>query len=262
MRFLLVLIFAGLVGGISHAETPSANISTATAKKIGQRIWQNECAGTISGLTSWNSGENFASLGIGHFIWYPAGVKGPYEESFPAVLKHFKSRGVKVPAWLLEAEHCPWPTKKTFEAQRDSVRMKELRNLLANTVPLQTEVLVARFLDGTKTILKAAPAPERPAIQARIKALSEIPGGLYGMMDYVNFKGEGTNPAERYQGVGWGLLQVLQEMKGTPTGMAAVVEYSAAARRTLDRRIQLAPKKETQWREGWLSRCAGYARPF
>ena len=26
--------------------------------------------GTISGLTSWNVGENFASLGIGHFIWY------------------------------------------------------------------------------------------------------------------------------------------------------------------------------------------------
>ena len=262
MRFLLVLIFASLFDGISHAETPSANISTATARKIGQRIWQNECAGTIAGLTSWNSGENFASLGIGHFIWYPAGVKGPYEESFPAALKHFKSRGVTIPAWLKEAENCPWPTKKAFETQRDSVRMKELRNLLANTVPLQTEVLVARFLDGTKKILKAAPASERATIQARIKALSEVPSGLYGMMDYVNFKGEGTNPAERYQGVGWGLLQVLQEMKGTPTGMAAAVEYAAAAQRTLDRRIKLAPKKESQWREGWFTRCAGYAKPF
>ena len=262
MRFLLVLTFVGLVGGISKAETPSMNISMATAKKIGQRIWQNECAGTISGLTSWNAGENFASLGIGHFIWYPSGTKGPYEESFPAVLKHLKSRGVTIPAWLREAEDCPWPTKKAFEAQRDSVHMKELRNLLANTVPLQTEVLVARFLDGTKKILKAAPASERTTLQARIQALSDFPGGLYAMMDYVNFKGEGTNPTERYQGVGWGLLQVLQEMKGTPTGMAAVVEYAAAAQRTLDRRIKLAPKKETQWREGWFGRCAGYAKAF
>ena len=37
MRFSLVLIIAVLVGGLSHAETPSANISTATARKIGQR---------------------------------------------------------------------------------------------------------------------------------------------------------------------------------------------------------------------------------
>lgn len=262
MRFLLALVLTGLVCGHAHAEAAAPVISPATARKIGLRIWQNECDGTISGLTSWNDGENFASLGIGHFIWYPAGVKGPHEESFPTVVKHLKARGVKLPQWLLDADDCPWPNRRTFEAQRNSDRMKELRNLLANTVPLQTEVLVDRFLAGTKKILKAAPASERASMQARIKALSDVPGGLYGMMDYVNFKGEGTNPSERYQGVGWGLLQVLQEMKGTPTGAAAVTEFAAAAQRTLDRRIKLAPKKESQWREGWFSRCAGYAKPF
>jgi hypothetical protein len=41
--------------------------------RIGRKVWQNECGGTVAGLTSWNAGENFASLGIGHFIWYPAG---------------------------------------------------------------------------------------------------------------------------------------------------------------------------------------------
>ena len=262
MRLLLILIAIFLTGGRAQAEPAAPSISAATAKKIGHRIWQNECAGTVEGLTSWNSGENFASLGIGHFIWYPSGVTGPYEESFPAVLKHLKANGVTLPAWLQTAEDCPWTSKKSFEAARDSVRMKELRNLLANTVPLQTEVLVSRFLEGTKKILKAASASERPALQARIQALSAVPNGLYGMMDYVNFKGEGTNPAERYQGVGWGLLQVLQEMKGTPTGLAAVVEYSQAAQRALDRRIKLAPKKESQWRAGWFDRCAGYAKPF
>ena len=53
-------------------------------RRIGKKIWQNECDGTLAGLTSWNTGENFASLGIGHFIWYPKGVRGPFEESFPA----------------------------------------------------------------------------------------------------------------------------------------------------------------------------------
>jgi hypothetical protein len=33
-----------------------------------------------------------------------------------------------------------------------------------------------------------------------------------------------------------------------------------AARLTLDRRIQLAPKPESQWRAGWFNRCASYAR--
>ena len=53
---------------------------------IGRKIWQNECNGTIAGLTSWNEGENFASLGIGHFIWYPKNQRGPFEESFPKLV--------------------------------------------------------------------------------------------------------------------------------------------------------------------------------
>src|SRR6266481_9746300 len=28
--------------------------------RIGKRVWQNECNGTISGLTAWNQGEDFA----------------------------------------------------------------------------------------------------------------------------------------------------------------------------------------------------------
>ena len=53
-----------------HAAPP---LGDAQLERIGKRIWSNECNGTVDGLTSWNTGENFASLGIGHFIWYPAG---------------------------------------------------------------------------------------------------------------------------------------------------------------------------------------------
>src|SRR5437588_1132341 len=63
------------------------NLSPADTRRIGKRIWQNECNGTIEGLTSWNAGENFASLGIGHFIWYPKGERGPFEESFPKFVR-------------------------------------------------------------------------------------------------------------------------------------------------------------------------------
>jgi hypothetical protein len=270
MRIQQSLLLAALMacGGCATAPAESpivTGISEDTAQKIGKRVWQNECGGTVAGLTSWNDKENFASLGIGHFIWYPTGTSGPYEESFPAVIKHLQAKGVKLPDWLGSANGCPWPDMKTFHAQQDTVRMKELRNILANTVTLQVEVLTKRFLDGTKKIVAQAPAAQRKQVQQNIQNLAAVPAGLYGMMDYVNFKGEGTNAAERYQGTGWGLLQVLQEMKGNPEGSAATKEFSLAAQRTLERRIQLAPKenkKEDQWRAGWMSRCSGYAKPF
>src|SRR4026208_1855104 len=94
--------------------TPSlhaaVDISSADAQRIGKRIWQNECGGTISGLTSWNAGENFASLGIGHFIWYPKGPHGPFEESFPKLVKFLAANGAKVPEWLRAAD-CPWNSR-------------------------------------------------------------------------------------------------------------------------------------------------------
>src|SRR5512133_2670274 len=62
--FLPVLIFGTLIVLLPnplHAIT----LSHADGLRIGKKIWQNECNGTISGLTSWNGGEDFASLGIG-----------------------------------------------------------------------------------------------------------------------------------------------------------------------------------------------------
>jgi len=65
--------------------------------RIGKRVWQNECNGTISGLTAWNQGEDFASLGIGHFIWYPKERRGPFDESFPKLVSFISKRGAKLP---------------------------------------------------------------------------------------------------------------------------------------------------------------------
>ena len=64
---------------------PASNLSASQKTAIGKKIWQNESGGTLNGLTAWNSGEEFPSLGIGHFIWYPAGFNGRFEESWPSV---------------------------------------------------------------------------------------------------------------------------------------------------------------------------------
>jgi hypothetical protein len=238
------------------------NLSPAQAQKIGRQLWQNECAGTVEGLTSWNKGEAFPSLGIGHFIWYPTGVRQTYQESFPGLIDFLVQRGAKVPSWLRETEACPWPTRAAFLADLKGPRLSGLRQLLAQTVGLQAEYAADRARQSLGKILSAAPRSQRDILTARYDAVATSPQGVYALMDYVNFKGEGTNPKERYGDIGWGLLQVLQEMKEAGSGPAAASEFSAAAKRTLARRIANAPKPEGQWRAGWFNRCDTYARPL
>src|SRR5437879_9962282 len=99
-------------------------LSHGDTLKIGKRVWQNECNGTISGLTEWNQGEDFASLGIGHFIWYPKGRRGPFEESFPKVVSFISSRGAKLPAVLLYAgagNAGPWHSRSEFHRAQHPV---------------------------------------------------------------------------------------------------------------------------------------------
>jgi hypothetical protein len=264
--FLPLFCVLSCVGTDTSAPAPTGtggtSLSPAALAKIGQKVWKNECGGTVAGLTSWNAGEAFPSLGIGHFIWYPTGTTGPYEESFPGLLRHLAARGVALPQWLAQAQGCPWPNRAAFQADIDGERLSGLRTLLSNTVTIQTEFLANRFLTGTQKIVQAAPAGERGAIQAKITALSQSSGGLYSMMDYVNFKGEGVNPKERYQGQGWGLLQVLQAMPNAVSAASATGAFSQAAKTVLGRRIALAPKDESRWKAGWFNRCDSYAAPF
>ena len=72
-------------------------ISPDLAAKVGRRIWLNESGGDERALTVWNYGEDFMSLGIGHFIWFPAGRSAPFEESFPPMLEYLRAKGVRLP---------------------------------------------------------------------------------------------------------------------------------------------------------------------
>jgi len=234
------------------------HISPAEAASIGKEIWRNECAGTRDGLTSWNTGENFASLGIGHFIWYPAGRRGPFKESFPALRDSLRSQGVELPAWLLEAQACPWSDRAAFMADFHGPRLTGLRSLLAATVEQQARFAALRLESSLPDMLSAVPVGARAAIRANFYRVANAPGGLYALMDYVNFKGEGTSSTERYNREGWGLLQVLEEMSGAG---AALSTFAKSADRVLTRRVELSPpaRGEKRWLPGWRNRVATYA---
>ena len=251
---LVLLCLIALASARTHAE-----IDPSTASWVGQKVWHNECDGTVEGLVSWNAGEQFASLGIGHFIWYPAGQKGPFEESFPTLITQLAAAGIAIPDWTRGP--CPWNSRAEFMTAAGSARVRELRALLARTVPQQTAALVARMEAALPKLLAAAPSGDRTAIEARFKALRGTREGTFALIDYVNFKGEGTLASERYQGQGWGLLQVLQGMRGNPNGAAATAEFARAALEVLKQRVQNAPpaRNEARWLPGWSARVRAYA---
>jgi hypothetical protein len=237
-------------------------LSPSEARAIGKKIWQNECNGTIAGLTSWNSGENFASLGIGHFIWYPEGKNDPFEESFPPLIAFIASHGAKLPDVLqgLTARHCPWQSRIQFLKAQESPQMKQLREFLADTVDLQSQFLVDRLSRSLPKMLDEASPADRARVRGNFERLLKTTQGSYALVDYVNFKGEGVLHSERYHGRGWGLLQVLEEMR--TDGNSAEQEFARAAAAVLKRRAQNAPpaRNEQRWLAGWLKRVNSYTR--
>jgi len=238
-------------------------LSHSDALKIGKRVWENECNGTISGLTSWNKGEDFASLGIGHFIWYPTGRRGPFEESFPQLLSFLSKRGAKLPTVLLRVgrgEPCPWNSRADFLRAQNSAEMNQVRRFLVDTIDLQAEFLVARLEAALPKMLAEATPADRTNVQQQFERLTKTPQGCYALIDYVNFKGEGVLHTERYQGQGWGLLQVLEAMQGN-SASGAPDEFARAAKVVLTRRVQNAPsdRHESRWLPGWLRRVNSYS---
>ena len=243
---------------------PAVDLTRSEILGIGKKIWQNECNGTVAGLTSWNEGENFASLGIGHFIWYPKGQPGPFEESFPKLVSFIAKRGAKLPGLLLGPGErpCPWNSRAEFLRAQQTPEMRQLRQFLADTVDLQAEFLIFRLQYALPKMLAEAAPSDRANVQQQFERLASTPQGYYALVDYVNFKGEGVLHTERYQGQGWGLLQVLENMHGTSADAAAVDEFARSAKATLIRRVMNAPaeRRESRWLSGWLQRVNSYTR--
>jgi hypothetical protein len=253
-----IILFSALcVCNLAH----TLEISFDEVQKLAQKIWQNECQSKVEGLTTWNSGEEFASLGIGHFIWYPAGKTKTFKETFPELIRFFKKNHVKIPSWIKEAEGCPWQSKELFDKALESVEMQTLRQLLVETQSLQALFILQRLENALKLITAQLSVNEAQHVTHQFQLLAEGGvSGLYVLLDYLNFKGEGILESERYEGKGWGLLQVLLEMPHTDSYEKALPLFVEAAKKILERRVSLAPKErnEERWLKGWNNRLDSY----
>ena len=236
----------------------SLSIAPDDARIIGERIWKNECAGTLEGLTSWNRGENFASVGIGHFIWYSAGEKERFQETFPSLLEFLQNEGASLPIWLKVSTPCPWNGREQFYAEIESSKMKSLRQFLFDTRNLQAIFMASRLEKILPQLIDACPKQEQKRIEHLLSRLAKDPKGLYALLDYLNFKGSGLSLNERYRGQGWGLAQVLQRIP--INSKEPLADFVDAAKALLKQRVQNSPPErgEAKWLDGWFNRLDTY----
>ena len=272
-NLLVIPVFAGIAmasAGVQGDDYPS--LTNDQAQWLGNQIYSNECGRRAECLTAWNAGEDFPSMGIGHFIWYRKGQEEIYSETFPALLRFMQDAGVSIPGWLLEeALEAPWENREAFLADSDSARMRELRTFLGTHTGVQTAFIISRFENALAHMLDSVDTggtdPELnhtgTMVRARLEnnfyrvAASTPPYGLYALVDYVNFKGTGISPLESYKGQGWGLKQVLLGMDEDEDALSAFI---GEARNLLSQRVDNAPQErdESRWLAGWNNRLNTY----
>lgn len=235
----------------------SLTVSLEDSLQIADKIWKNECAGTLEGLTHWGQGESFGSFGIGHFIWYAKEGQECFEETFPALIRFLAEKGAPIPSWLQKTTRSPWSSREEFYQKVDSVEMHSLRKMLFETRGLQALFIIGRFEKVLDQIILQVPLEEKTRVLKRVSELASTPKGIYAMVDYCNFKGSGLSEKERYQGSGWGLLQVLL---ATDPFSDPVGDFAKAAKSTLEKRVKNSPPErgEIRWLKGWINRIDTY----
>ncbi|MBD3790350.1 MAG: hypothetical protein IE885_08345 [Campylobacterales bacterium] len=253
--------------GLGMAWASSVELSNSQAQYIAQKVWQNEGAGQDKYLVHWNDGEDFASVGIGHFIWFSKGHTERFREVFPLVLRYMEAEGVKMPVWLNAKTPLPWNSKAEFFRAKNAQTKQymELLTFLKMTKSYQARFMAKRMNEALPQMLDTLHDPAQKAlIKRRFEQVMYRPDGsvnergVYVLLDYVNFKGEGTLESERYKGEGWGLLQVLEHMD--PKEPNTLKSFADSAKAMLDRRIRNSPPRrgESRWRLGWFKRLDTY----
>jgi hypothetical protein len=266
-RALLAMLCLTACASAPTAAGREIRLTPEQALEVGRKIFRNEAGGKVELLTHWNANEDFPSMGIGHFLWYVPGRPGRFTETFPGLLDFLASEGAALPAWLAGSPRpgCPWNDRASFYSDFDGPRLKELRVLLENTIPQQARFIADRLERALPKVLAAAPASQRARLEERFYRVAEVPNGVYALVDYVNFKGEGINPNERYKGEGWGLLQALQLMDDANPGQPSVESFARGCDRALTRRVRNAPPErqaaEQGWLPGWRKRLLTYNEP-
>jgi hypothetical protein len=139
--------------------------------------------------------------------------------------------------------------------------MSQIKSLLENTKYLQTLFMLER-LKTFRAKLSGNPLVffSNYKIVTRFQTLTGSKEGVYALMDYLNFKGDGLEAKERYNGYGWGLKQALEEMDEDGFKNAPLAEFSRSTYKLLERRVENSnpERNESLWLPGWKKRTVSY----
>lgn len=267
-RLLFVGLWCCLVvqvqAGQSSNHPLTLDLRGLNYQLLADKIFKNEANRNPDYLTHWNNGEDFPSLGIGHFIWltpHAKKAKVVFEETFPQMFA-FVSAQMPAPLWLsqLNPFEVPWKNKAEFDQAWSKKDLVELRKWLLKTQQWQAEFIVSQFLSKWHNRLDSLPVEIQQSLSAKLSLLLESEQGLYAVIDYFNFKGLGFNAKEQYQGKGWGLMDVLSALPANISKADALSEFIKQAKTQLQQRVELSPpeRHEQKWLKGWFKRLEGY----
>ncbi len=236
-----------------YAEPREIRLSQQQARLIGEKIWQNE---KLDQLITWNQGEEAPSLGIGHFKWYPKEIERTQKNDFLALLVEIEKYR-DIPVWLKNQVFPPWQSRDAFIQNKHYTKTQELRILLRETLVEQVRLAAYQLEADLPLIIKEIKNPfSKRHVRENFYRMVNYENGIYPLIDYVIFMGNGTSPIERYNELGWGLAQVLEHMpEKTPDPLAA---FANSAQEMLIRRAQNSPTDEESSIEKWIKRLHTY----
>lgn len=247
-RFYGVVI---LLVGLLNFSLLARPISLCDEKKIGEQIWLNETNKQRQNLVFWHPNESFPSLGIGHFTWMPQGQKGCKSKQFSLLCAYLVQHGVTLPPWLKASykQGAPWSSRTDF--LKDTIRRKELVDLLSSTIDLQTSFMIKRLEQEWAIILEGAPPKHKEKITNYFMMMRSTLLGTYALVDYLNFKGSGKQ---------WGLLGVMQKLPENLIKSNITKAFAISAAEILTIRIKNTGPEYNQLKflPGWIKRVHTY----
>lgn len=253
------------------------NLSKDELLSLGYRMWNNYAGGTVDGLTKWDGSDadhEFMYLGIAQNIWLPEGSNSIFQADWSTVAEELKKRGCKIKPWMLK--DCPWKTQEEFDADFNGKKMTWLRTHLSKEKFVRAQAFciaerLQRAMDPNSSdfLLMGLTADQSALVQKNFNLAvnSKDPLGVYTLIDYVNFKGEGRlSGTEEFNGQGWGLLQVLLNMKAPADGasdMDIMVAFVQSAKFTLCQRVinhktQDPTNNDVQYLDMWVAHLNDY----
>ena len=230
-------------------------VNDAQANSIGLKVAQNEGVRNRLDQLSWPDDARFSSFGIAHLPWYPQ-AENNSALSFNGFLLYW-SKSQALPDWLIEVYYPPWNSKEDYLSTKHDVFQRKLSYFLQDNISAQTQYLIANLEARLPKMLQEVKNPfARMHVYENFYHVSMQQNGVYALLDYYVFKGEGISPEERYNNQGWGLLQVLENMQGSSDDL--IDAFVSSADVILTRRIVNAPSNEKKQLVAWRKRVQTY----